>query len=183
MVKKIYTVKYRRRREGKTDYKKRLKLLLSKKPRLVVRRTNKYITAQIIEYDPKGDKVIVAAHSKELENYGWKLSKKNIPAAYLLGLLIAKKAKEKNIKEAVLDIGLYAPHHGSRLFAVAKGAIDNGLEINIGEEAIPPEERIKGQHIANYYSSNPHKFNKYKSMNLKAEDIEKMFEEVKKKIE
>ena len=177
----IYTVKKRRRREGKTDYRKRLKILSSRKPRLVVRKTNKYIIAQIIMFDPRGDRVIASAHSGELEKYGWKLSKKNMPAAYLLGLLIARKAEGK-VNEAILDIGLYPAIHGSRIFAVAKGAIDGGLNINIGEEVLPREDRIKGQHIAKYYESNPDKFNNYKKMGLKPGDIEKMFEEAKKKI-
>lgn len=143
-----YTLPKRRRREGKTDYRKRLKLLLSRKHRLVVRRSNKYIWAQIIAYSSKGDITLVSAHSKELEKYGWKYGKKNLPASYLVGLLIGKRSLEKGIKEAILDIGLYRNCHGSRLYSLAKGAIDAGLNINIGEIVLPKEERIKGGHIS-----------------------------------
>lgn len=143
-----YTLPKRRRRKGKTDYRKRLKLLLSRKHRLVVRRSNKYIWAQIIEYSSKGDITLVSAHSKELEKYGWKYGKKNLPASYLVGLLIGKRSLEKGIKEAILDIGLYRNCYGSRLYSLAKGAIDAGLNINVGEVALPKEERIKGRHIS-----------------------------------
>ena len=47
---KTHRIKFRRKREGKTDYRKRLKLLLGGKPRLVVRKSLKNITAQIAVY-------------------------------------------------------------------------------------------------------------------------------------
>ncbi|MCD6371343.1 MAG: 50S ribosomal protein L18 [Candidatus Aenigmarchaeota archaeon] len=158
----------KRRKLGKTNYRKRLKLLLSKKPRLVVRKTNRYIIAQIIEYDEKGDRTVASVLSKELLKFGWIYSFKNTPAAYLTGLLIGKKALEKGIKEAVLDIGLHSPSKGARVFAVAKGAIDAGLRIPVSEEVFPSEDRIKGLHIESYLK--------------KFEGISKKFEEVKQKI-
>lgn len=74
-----YRVPFRRRREGKTVYRKRLKLLLSGKPRLVVRRFNSNILAQLVEYDPKGDRVIFTIHSNVLKKYGWKGHRGNLP--------------------------------------------------------------------------------------------------------
>ena len=144
-----YKMPFRRRREGKTDYKKRLKLLLSKKPRLVVRRSLKYIIAQIIEFDPKGDKTLVAASSKELKKLGWNFACDNLPAAYLTGLLIAKKAKGK-VKEAILDTGLYRSIKGNRIYAVVKGAIDGGLNVPVDEQMFPNEDRIRGKHIQKF---------------------------------
>lgn len=141
---------FRRRRLGKTNYKKRLKLLLSGKPRLVVRKSLKYIRAQIVEFDEKGDKTVVFVLSKELKKMGWKYACDNLPAAYLTGLIIGKKALEKGIKEAVLDTGLHRSTKGSRIYAVVKGALDAGLKIPVGEKILPSEERIKGVHIANY---------------------------------
>ncbi len=141
------TIPYRRKREGKTNYKKRLELLKSSKPRLVIRRTNKNIIAQLIEYHPDGDKIIIGLTSKRLEKMGWKHDKKNIPAAYLTGLLLGKEANKKGIKEAILDIGLQTPHKGSRIYAALKGAIDAGMNIPSSEEVFPPEERLTGQHI------------------------------------
>ncbi|MFC1648994.1 50S ribosomal protein L18 [Nanoarchaeota archaeon] len=135
---------YKRRRQSKTNYKKRLELLKSGKPRLVVRRTNTRLIAQVVKYDDKGDKVLVTVTSSELKDLGWKGSLKSIPAAYLTGRLLAKKA---NVKEAILDIGLHTPVKGSRIFAVAKGALDGGLRLPVGENIFPSQERIEGQHI------------------------------------
>ena len=148
--KKIKTVQYRRKREGKTDYKLRLKLLLSNKARLVVRKSLKNITAQIISLDKKGDKVIVSAEGKELKDLGWKFSNNNIPAAYLVGLLIGNKAKEKKVSEVILDIGLNRSSKGSKLYAVLKGAVDAGLQIPHSKGKVPEENRITGKFIEDY---------------------------------
>ena len=82
----------KRKIEGRTNYRKRLRLLLSNKPRLVIRRSLNKIISQIIEYHPKGDRTLVSCSSNELMKYGWKGGLKNTPAAYLSGLLIGKKA-------------------------------------------------------------------------------------------
>jgi large subunit ribosomal protein L18 len=156
---------FRRRREGKTDYKQRLALLKSEKPRLVVRKSLKYITAQIIEFDKKGDRTIISATSKELKKLDWKFATDNTPAAYLTGLLIGKRAKEKGIEEAILDMGLQTNVKGSRVYALVKGAIDAGLKIPVSNEVFPSEDRIKGEHIANYlkrFSDLPKEFEKIK---------------------
>jgi len=163
-----YKMPFRRRREGKTNYKKRLKLLLSGKPRLVVRKSLKYINTQIIVFDEKGDRTLVAANSKELKKLGWEYACDNVPAAYLTGLLIGKKALKKGIKEAILDIGLYPSTRGSRLYAVVKGAIDAGLHVPCDEKMFPSEERIRGKHIASYLE--------------KFKDMPNKFEELKQKI-
>jgi len=156
---------FKRRRLGKTDYQKRLKLLLSKKPRLVVRKSLKYITAQVIEFDKVGDKTLVAASSKELGKHGWKFGFDNLPAAYLTGLLAGKKIAKAGIKEVVLDSGLYSSTKGNRIYAVVKGVIDSGIKVPISEEVLPTEERIKGTHIANYldkFKNLPEEFEKIK---------------------
>ncbi len=141
--KKTFTIQYRRKQSGKTDYKKRLALLKSKSTRLVVRKSNKHMLAQLVKYGDKGDVVIKTVSSEHLKKYGWDISTGNIPAAYLVGLLIGK---ESNGKEAVLDLGLQTPISGSRLFAVLKGAVDGGLKIKCSEEVFPSEERIMGKH-------------------------------------
>ena len=78
-----FTVRFRRRREGVTDYRKRLKILKSEKPRLIVRKSLNNVVVQFAEYDMKGDKVMLSAHSKELAKLGWSGNRGNIPAAYL----------------------------------------------------------------------------------------------------
>jgi large subunit ribosomal protein L18 len=163
-LKPTYKMPFRRRREGKTDYSKRLALLKSEMPRIVVRKSLKYITAQIVEYDAIGDKTIASATSRQLQALGWKFSCDNIPAAYLTGLLIAKKAVEKKVKKAVLDIGIYESTKGSRIYAVVKGARDGGLELAVKEEMFPSEDRISGKHIASQekFKDMPAQFEKIK---------------------
>ncbi len=146
-----YRVPFRRRRERITNYYKRRKLILSQKPRFVVRVTNRYIVVQVIDAKPFGDITLAAAHSKELsEKFGWKGGTKNLPAAYLVGMLAARRALEKGVREAVLDIGLKRAVKGARVFAAAKGAVDAGLSIPVGEGVLPDENRVKGVHIAEY---------------------------------
>jgi len=95
---KRYQVKYRRRREGKTDYQARKRLVAqdknkynSKKYRLVVRFTNKDIIAQIIYSEIVGDKVMCAAYGHELPRYGLKVGLTNYAASYCVGLLLARR--------------------------------------------------------------------------------------------
>ena len=177
-----YKVPYRRRREGKTNYRKRLKLLLSRKPRLVVRITNTRVIAQIIEYHPDGDRVIVGVDSSMLTKYGWKGDLNNTPAAYLTGILVAKKALEKGIKEAILDIGLHSPTKGGRVFAVLRGAVEAGLHVPHDPEILPDDSRIRGEHIAKYYEMAPERFTEYERRGLKPTDLPKHVEEIKNKI-
>jgi large subunit ribosomal protein L18 len=149
-LKPTYKMHFRRRRESKTDYKNRLALLKSEKPRLVVRRSLKYVRAQIVEYEPTGDKTIVSAISSELRELGWNFACDNLPAAYLTGVLIAKKAKEKKVGEVVLDSGLYKSTKGSRVYAVVKGVLNGGLKVPHDAEMLPTDERVGGQHIATH---------------------------------
>ena len=144
-----YSVKPRRRREGKTDYRKRLRLLKSGKVRMVVRKSIKNTQIQLIEYKEEGDNIIVSANSNELiKKYNWKFSTSTTPAAYLTGLLVGKRAKDKGIKECVVDIGQHPPVTGSKLFASIKGASDAGLSCPVKEEKISKEDRIMGKHLS-----------------------------------
>ena len=143
MATKKYTVQQRRKREEKTNYRRRLKLLSSQKPRLIVRKYSKMILLQVIEFSPKGDKVICAFNSTQLDKFGWTGNKGNIPAAYLTGLHLAKKCPTK---EVVVDIGAQHSSKGNVIYAAIKGAIDGGLELNCSAEMFPTEDRITGQH-------------------------------------
>jgi len=137
------TIPYRRKREGKTDYKKRLSLLKSNKLRLVVRTSNKHTLLQLAQYTPKGDEIVVSASTAELAKLGWTTSTSNLPAAYLAGFLLAKKAK---VKESVPDIGMHASVKGARIYAALKGCKDGGLIFSLDASVAPPEERITGKH-------------------------------------
>ncbi len=177
-----YRVGFRRRREGKTNYAKRLKLLVSRRPRFVIRITNRRVIAQIIEYQTDGDEIILSVDSSMLRDSGWKGDLNNTPAAYLTGLLAGKKAVEKGINEAVLDIGLKSPVRGSRVFAVLKGAVDSGLNVPHNPDVFPDESRIRGEHIAGYYGSAAERFSEYEKRNLKPSDLPGHFDEIKANI-
>lgn len=140
-------IRYRRDRQGKTDYRRRLAMLKSGTPRLTVRRTVNNIIVSIVSYDPDGDKVVTSVHSSQLRKRGWNHSTGNIPAAYLTGYLAGKAALAKGVNEAILDIGQQAPIKGGRVFAALKGAVDAGLTVPHGEDALPSEERVFGEHI------------------------------------
>ena len=143
-----YYVKPRRRREGKTDYRKRLSLLRSGKTRMVFRKSLKNTQIQFIQYKEEGDNVIVSANSKELKNkFNWKFSTSTTPAAYLTGLLAGIRAKEKGISECVLDTGRYPASTGSKIFAALKGIIDAGLVCPYSKEKLPSEDRLMGKHL------------------------------------
>lgn len=138
----------RRRLEFKTNYNKRLKLLEGNSPKLVIRKTNRYIILQIVESKNAQDKVIYSVNTKELLKFGWPKEKqgslKSLTAAYLGGLLIGKKA-EKLKTRVILDTGLIPNTRGSRIYAAVKGAADAGLNINFDEKVIPPMDSIEGE--------------------------------------
>jgi len=99
---KRFQVKYRRRREGKTDYQARNKLVIQAKNkyntpkyRLVVRITNKDVICQIAFAKIKGDFIMTAAYSHELPRYGLKAGLTNYSAAYATGLLLARRHLKK----------------------------------------------------------------------------------------
>lgn len=186
-----YKVPRRRRREGKTNYYKRYKYVLSGHIRAVVRRTNEYIVVQFIKFNPIGDKTLAACHSRELiKLFGWKGDPNNTPAAYLTGFVAGLRALQAGITYAVADIGLHRPVKGSRIFAAIKGIIDAGINVPASKDIFPSDDRIKGTHIAKYAemlaSSDPDKFNKLfsrmLSRGLDPRELPKHFEEVKLKI-
>ncbi|MEM3382517.1 MAG: 50S ribosomal protein L18 [Nitrososphaerales archaeon] len=148
-MKNSYVPILRRRREGKTDYRKRKAIIMSRLPFVSTFVSGKNISVQILSPRKEGDVVLASAHSRELIKFGWMGSRKNIPAAYLTGFLAGLKAKDK-VKEAILYTGLRRFVPNSRITAIVKGLLDAGLSIPIDHEALPPEDRIEGKHIANY---------------------------------
>ncbi|WP_128225626.1 50S ribosomal protein L18 [Halobacteriaceae bacterium SHR40] len=145
-----YTVPMRRRREARTDYHQRLRLLKSGKPRLVARKSNTTIRAQLVTTGPQGDETVASANANDLAEYGWEAPTGNMPAAYLTGLLAGLRAIDAGIEEAVLDIGLNSPTPGNKVFAVQEGAIDAGLEIPHNDDVLADWPRTRGEHIAEY---------------------------------
>lgn len=185
-----YTVRFRRRREYRTDYRLRRRLVLSDKPIFTVRRSNRYVYVSVSKPDIGGDKTLVTVSSKVLaEKYGW-VSLKSIPAAYLTGLIAGLKAVKKGIEEAIVNLGPAWSRRASIPFAAAMGAKDAGLEISLGEEAYVDESRISGEHIASHAAllkkENPEGYKKHFSRYLKAdmdpENIPSLFNETREKI-
>jgi large subunit ribosomal protein L18 len=143
----------RRRREARTDYHQRLRLLKSGKPRLVARTSNRHVRAQLVTIGPSGDRTLAAAESRDLREFGWDAPTGNLPAAYLTGLLAGRRAIAAGVEGAVLDIGLASPTPGGKVFAVQEGAIDAGVEIPHNDSVLADWERTRGEHIAAYAES------------------------------
>ena len=185
-----YRVQFRRRREGKTDYKARKALVMSRLPRVVTRASLKHINVQVIEATPTGDKVIASANSQELKKYKWQAACGNVPSAYLTGLLCGVRAVDKGVKKAVADIGLHQPTKGARIFASLRGFVDTGVEVPHSMEKLPDEKRLVGQHIANYAKDMASSdtqlfektFSKYLKSNLSPEKIPEYFNATKTNI-
>ena len=182
----MYTVPFKRRRRNLTNYAKRLGLLKSMKPRMVVRKSNRSILVQFINYLEGGDMTIAAANSNELKKFGWQ-SRNNTPTAYLTALLAGVRAKGKGVTEFVLDIGLATPSKGALVFSAVKGAIDAGLKTKYEKEMLDVG-RIRGEHIAKYAGSLKGKpeydkiFSAYLKDNVTPESIPEIFDKVKEAV-
>lgn len=105
---KRFQVKFKRRREGKTDYYARKRLIIQEKNkyntpkyRLVARFSNRNVTTQIVYARIEGDVVLAAAYSHELPRYGIKVGLANYAAAYATGLLLARRLLKKLKLDAI----------------------------------------------------------------------------------
>ncbi|MEK6875305.1 MAG: 50S ribosomal protein L18 [Nanoarchaeota archaeon] len=162
----------RRRKEEKTDYGKRLKLLKAGAPRLIFRKTNRYIIAQYVESKQAQDKVVFGLDSRKLLNHGWAEemsgSLKSITAAYLTGLLAGKTILNDKLKTPILDIGMIRSTPKSKVYGFLKGVIDAGvkMEFNKNKEIFPSEDSIKGKNLKNKIYG---QFDKIKSNIVKGE--------------
>ena len=157
----------RRRREGKTDYASRIALLKGETPRVVFRKTNRYIIAEYVTSKAAQDKIEIGFTSKKLKNFGWPAefegSLKSVPASYLTGFLMGKEIAKAKLKTPIIDLGMMRVIGKSKAFAFIKGLVDAGIKIKCDEENFPEEDRLSGK-------------------NLK-KDFSKTFKEIKSKIE
>ncbi len=126
-----YQTKYKRRRQGKTDYYARKRLITQAKNkynapkyRLVVRFTNRDIIMQIITAEISGDKVFCAAYSHELKAYGIEHGLTNWAAAYCTGLLIARRV----LKKLGLDETFTGVEEADGEFTLTEAVEDDGEE-------------------------------------------------------
>ena len=143
----------RRRKENKTDYLKRLKLLKGEKPRVIFRKTNKFIISEYVLSKEAQDSIVFGFDSKKLNEYGWPKeaqgSLKSTTAAYLTGYLTGKMIIKKKLENPLLDTGMNRAIHKNKVYAFLKGLIDSGIKIECKEEFFPEEARIKGEHLKN----------------------------------
>lgn len=186
MRNKVTDVKFRRRREALTNYKRRLELVKSGIDRIVVRKTNKRILGQIAKYTPKGDMILAQVTSSELSKFNWP-GRSNRATAYLTGLLLAKKYQKGAQGDHILDIGLTTPVKNSIPFVFAKGCIDGGMKVR--GNIVIDEKAYNGsatKHIAELKAKSHEKYQKQYSAYIKGgvdpEGIHKIFNEAKEKI-
>lgn len=160
------TVK-KRRKQNKTDYAKRIQLLSGGSPRIVFRRSNRYLKSQYVTSKQAQDKIKINLNSNQLLKYGWpsnlKGGLKSTPAAYLLGFLMGKTILKEKLTKPIIDFGMLRMVYKSRTYAFIRGLNDSGIKINCKEEAFPSEDRIIGKHLK--------------------KDFSKTFEEIKSKID
>lgn len=149
-------IQKRRRRENKTDYKTRLNLLKKDVPRLIFRKSNKFLTSQYVFSEEARDRVKFGLSSKGLLKYGWpkefKGSLKSLPVAYLLGYLTTKKILKERLNQPIVDFGMIRTIHKTKVFAFLKGLIEGGIKINCKEKAFPEQERIEGKNLKQDFS-------------------------------
>ena len=177
-------VKPKRRRQGKTDYYARRRLVFqdknkydSKKYRLVARRTNSRIIAQIIYSTMTGDRVMCTADSHELRHHGLTAGLTNYSSAYATGLLLARRLlKQVGLSDlyaantsvdgdyynsdehlddnrrpfkALLDVGIARTTTGARIFGVLKGACDGGINVPHNTKRFPGYTRAQLKQVVN----------------------------------
>ncbi|MHA1734601.1 MAG: 50S ribosomal protein L18 [Promethearchaeota archaeon] len=146
-----YRLPFRRRREGKTNFHRRLRLIKSRKTRLIIRASTKNLIVQFADAKIEGDRMLATAHSKDLRNkYGYKGNTGNVPAAYLTGLIAGLKAKKAGIEEAILDVGVFVKRN--RVLAAFKGVLEAGVDVPHDPSFIPEslDERVTGSHVQAY---------------------------------
>ena len=98
----------------------------------------------------EGDKVALNVTGNDLvKKFSWpdNMSKKSVPASYLVGYALGKAALAAGHEDAVLDIGLAASTPGGRVFAALRGMVEAGLNVPHSEEILPDDDRINGAHI------------------------------------
>lgn len=181
----VHTLK--RIRQRKTNYRKRSGILIGRRPFIITKISGQNISAQALKPTLTGDIVIASAHSRELIRHGWKGSMNSMPACYLTGLLLGKKSIQKGATNAVLYTGNNP--FTTKVAACLKGIVDSGINIPVSKESLPGDDRVSGEHIANYANllkDNEEKYNSRFSVLLKQglrpEDYPVHFEEIRMKI-
>jgi large subunit ribosomal protein L18 len=181
----VHTLK--RIRQRKTNYRKRSGILIGRRPFIITKISGQNISAQSLKPTLTGDIVIASAHSRELIRHGWKGSMNSMPACYLTGLLLGKKSIQKGATNAVLYTGNNP--FTTKVAACLKGIVDSGIKIPVSKESLPGDDRVSGEHIANYAKLLKDSEEKYNSrfsallkQGLRPEDYPVHFEEIRMRI-
>ena len=181
----VHTLK--RIRQRKTNYRKRSGILIGRRPFIITKISGQNISAQALRPTLTGDIVIASAHSRELIRHGWKGSMNSMPACYLTGLLLGKKSIQKGATNAVLYTGNNP--FTTKVAACLKGIVDSGIKIPVSKESLPGDDRVSGEHIANYAKLLKDSEEKYNSrfsallkQGLRPEDYPVHFEEIRMRI-
>lgn len=181
----VHTLK--RIRQRKTNYRKRSGILIGRRPFIITKISGQNISAQSLKPTLTGDIVIASAHSRELIRHGWKGSMNSMPACYLTGLLLGKKTIERGATNAVLYTGNNP--FTTKVAACLKGIVDSGIKIPVSKESFPSDDRVSGEHIANYAKLLKDSGEKYNSrfsallkQGLRPEDYPVHFEEIRMRI-
>ena len=110
-----FQTKFKRRREGRTDYFARKRLVIQDKDkyntpkyRLVARITSNRVIAQVIYSTLQGDRVFCAADSTEFRKWGLNAGLSNFASAYATGLLLARRLLQK--------VGLDTSYEGNKKY-------------------------------------------------------------------
>lgn len=97
-----FQTKFLRRRQGKTDYFARKRLITQDKDRyntpkyrLVARITSTRVIVQAVYATIQGDKIFAQADSQELRRFGLNAGLTNYASAYSTGLLLARRLLKK----------------------------------------------------------------------------------------
>merc|ERR1719438_447860 len=187
---KRYQTKFRRRRQGKTDYYARKRLVIndkdkydSKKYRFVVRRTNRRILCSIVYSTIQGDMTVTSADSQELRNYGLNCGLTNYASAYATGLLCARRLlKAKQMADMYKGTENIEEETGKR-GKKKDDAAPKKKEVFTTEEHL---EHIMGVHVQEYYDlikkEDPEAFKKQFSR-WEKELKGRSFEDVYKKVQ
>jgi len=182
-----YTAVLRRNRQNRTNYRKRVAMLIGRRSFVSIAVSNQNVMAQVLKPLAIGDSVLTAVRSRELVKYGWKGSMNSIPTCYLTGLLLGKRTMQKGINNLVLYTGKGS--FTSRVAACLKGIIDAGVTIPVSEDSVPKIDRLNGGHIAQFaglLKKDEKKYNSHFSSLLKndwlPENYPQHFEEVRSRI-
>ncbi|KAM0021148.1 putative ribosomal protein L5 eukaryotic/L18 archaeal [Helianthus debilis subsp. tardiflorus] len=209
---KRFQVKFKRRRQVKTDYRARVRLINQDKNkyntpkyRYAVRFINKDITAQIISATIAGDIVLASAYAHELPHYGLKVGLTNYATAYCTRLLLARRVLKKlemdeeyqgNVDPSGEDYFVEPGESRSPFRALLDGALDGGLDSGKRFAGFDKDEKsldvdvhrkcIYGGHVATYMNTlmedEPEKYQTHFSNYIKAGFEPDNLEEIYKKV-